>query len=191
MDKNNKFPHLIFYLLSLGNCGGCHITMMKYNSLKNKFAIKSLGCCIVMFSFSFISIAQEYVDGRLVSSRNYEKNASANSVIDMYQKSLSSLKNGRCAMYPSCSNYGLMVFDEKPFFVATSLLGDRLMRCSHDKAFYNVTHEYGMCSLVDYPYYKNLPSYLTAAPDIYTDVIKHSDDSVALFVNYLINNANQ
>jgi putative component of membrane protein insertase Oxa1/YidC/SpoIIIJ protein YidD len=151
--------------------------------------MKVTNCCIaILFFVPFLLSAQEYVDGNLVSSLRYDRDNSANSVINLYQKHLSKLKNGTCAMYPSCSNYGLMVFNDKPFFEAMSLMSDRLMRCSHDRSFYNTTYEYGFRSLVDYPSYKKMPSFLKRTPDIYTDIVKSSKDSALLFVNHLINN---
>ena len=79
--------------------------------------MKVTNCCFAILLFvPFLLSAQEYVDGNLVSSLRYDRDNSANSVINLYQKHLSKLKNGTCAMYPSCSNYGLMVFNDKPFF---------------------------------------------------------------------------
>lgn len=161
---------------------------MKNSTIVNIFAIKLLLCFAIIQHLFSVSYAQEYVDGRLVSMREYEKSGSVNSVIDLYQRNLSEIKSGNCAMYPSCSNYGLMVFSEKPFFTAMTLLSDRLVRCSHDRAYYGVTREYGTLALVDYPHYKEMPSYLKGRRDLYTDIVKHSEDSVTLFVNYLINN---
>lgn len=150
--------------------------------------MRAFSCYLIIFlSVPYIISAQEYVDGCLVSSKRYEKDNSANSVINLYQKHLSKLKNGTCAMYPSCSNYGLMVFNDKPFFEAMSLMSDRLVRCSHDRRFYATTNLYGTKSLVDYPYYYPPSKDIYTARSIYTDVFKSSNDSLLLFINDLIN----
>ena len=75
--------------------------------------------------------------------------------IGFYQKFLSGHKNSRCAMYPSCSAYGKMVFKDRPFMEAITLLADRIIRCSHERKFYDVTYEYGYRSSIDFPYYKD------------------------------------
>ena len=144
--------------------------------------------CVILLFYSFNLLAQELVDGRIVSSVSYDKDNSANSMIDIYQRHLSGLKNGNCAMYPSCSNFGLMVFNDKPFLEAMTLVSDRLMRCSHDNKMYDVTYKYGLRSNIDYPYYKTMPGDLQQQRALYTDVLKYNVDSTLMFVNYLINN---
>lgn len=111
--------------------------------------------------------------------------------ISFYQKFLSSQKNSRCAMYPSCSSYGKMVFKEKPFMEAITLLTDRVMRCSHERNLYDITYEYGYRSAVDYPYYKNLPDHILynkrELPHVDVLRIGQTSDDVLPFINHLIN----
>ena len=111
--------------------------------------------------------------------------------IGFYQKFLSSQKNSRCAMYPSCSSYGKMVFKEKPFMEAITLLTDRVMRCSHERNLYDITYEYGYRSAVDYPYYKNLPDHILynkrELPHVDVLRIGQTSDDVLPFINHLIN----
>ena len=111
--------------------------------------------------------------------------------ISFYQKFLSSQKNSRCAMYPSCSSYGKMVFKEKPFMEAITLLTDRIMRCSHERNLYDITYEYGYRSAVDYPYYKNLPDHILynkrELPHVDVLRIGQTSDDVLPFINHLIN----
>ena len=111
--------------------------------------------------------------------------------ISFYQKFLSSQKNSRCAMYPSCSSYGKMVFKEKPFMEAITLLTDRVMRCSHERNLYDITYEYGYRSAVDYPYYKNLPDHILynkrELPHVDVLRIEKKSDDVLPFINHLIN----
>lgn len=111
--------------------------------------------------------------------------------IGFYQKFLSSQKNSRCAMYPSCSSYGKMVFKEKPFMEAITLLTDRVMRCSHERNLYDITYEYGYRSAVDYPYYKNVPDHILydkrELPHVDVLRIGQTSDDVLPFINHLIN----
>ena len=111
--------------------------------------------------------------------------------IGFYQKFLSSQKNSRCAMYPSCSSFGKMVFKEKPFMEAITLLTDRIMRCSHERNLYDITYEYGYRSAVDYPYYKDVPAHLLynkhQLPHVDVLKIGQTSDDVLPFINHLIN----
>ena len=111
--------------------------------------------------------------------------------IGFYQKFLSSQKNSRCAMYPSCSSYGKMVFKEKPFMEAITLLTDRVMRCSHERNLYDITYEYGYRSAVDYPYYKNVPDHILydkrELPHVDVLRIEKKSGDVLPFINHLIN----
>lgn len=61
------------------------------------------------------------------------------------------MKNTRCSMYPSCSNYAKMVFDDYSFPKAMILTADRLTRCSHDLNMYQTTFRCGFPSAVDFP----------------------------------------
>ena len=111
--------------------------------------------------------------------------------IRFYQKELSLHKNSRCAMYPSCSRYAQMVFSEYPFFQAIQLTSDRLMRCSHDTRFYDITYKYGYKSLIDLPSEQYDP-YLINNRFInpYTDLLKPKEGRSGnkLLISNLINN---
>lgn len=94
-------------------------------------------------------------------------------------------------MYPSCSAYGKMVFKDRPFGEAITLLTDRIMRCSHERDFYDVTYEYGYRSSIDYPYYKDVPNNTVYNRYVYPHVdclkIKEKSDDILPFINHLIN----
>lgn len=111
--------------------------------------------------------------------------------IGFYQKYLSGQKNSRCAMYPSCSSFGKMVFQDKPFVEAITLLADRIIRCSHERSLYDITYEYGYKSAVDYPYYKNVPNHIVYNRYVnpHVDCLKISQDlnEKLPFINHLIN----
>lgn len=114
-----------------------------------------------------------------------------NEYIGFYQKFLSNQKNGRCAMYPSCSSYGKMVFAERPFMEAITLLTDRIMRCSHERKLYDITYEYGYRSAIDYPYYRSVPNHIVYNKYVYPHVdylkVNRSSDNMLPFINHLIN----
>jgi putative component of membrane protein insertase Oxa1/YidC/SpoIIIJ protein YidD len=151
----------------------------------------------VLIMFSVVAIAQERHDGEItdiVKDRHYSGNEPAVSdYIFLYQKYISSARGSRCPMYPSCSNYGLSVFRERPFYEAMALTADRLTRCGNDSRFYHETYEYGSVRLLDLPSYKSVPRSLIYRPAgyLYADNLKAAtkDDSSKLFINYLINNA--
>ena len=120
-----------------------------------------------------------------------DKGSATDEYIGFYQKFLSNQKNSRCAMYPSCSSYGKMVFKEKPFMEAITLLTDRIIRCSHERGLYDVTYEYGYRSAIDYPYYKNVPNHIIYNWNVlpHVDCLKNNKDlnDELPFINYLIN----
>ena len=118
------------------------------------------------------------------------KGKATNDYISFYQQVLSNQKNSRCAMYPSCSAYGKMVFNEKPFIEAITLLTDRIIRCSHEQHFYDITYQYGYRSCIDFPYYKTIPLNIIPQENTpHTDNLKmhHYNDSILPFINHLIN----
>lgn len=86
-----------------------------------------------------------------------DSSKAADGYIRFYQKHISEQKNSHCAMYPSCSAFGRMVFKERPFAEAITLVADRMMRCSHDAKFYDIASPHGYRSLIDYPYYHTPP----------------------------------
>lgn len=121
----------------------------------------------------------------------YLKNKATDEYIGFYQQVLSNQKNSRCAMFPSCSNYGKMVLRDKPFMEAITLLTDRIIRCSHERELYDVTYQYGYRSAIDYPYYMPPPIDIVHNRKTlpHTDNLKiaNSGDSILPFINYLIN----
>lgn len=106
---------------------------------------------ILVFVMCLKAQSQERVDGRLVSDKSLVHTNAVHDYINIYQKYISGLKSGKCAMYPSCSNYGLLVFEKYPFFKAMLMTSDRLIRCSHDQSFYDITYYYGIGSCIDFP----------------------------------------
>ena len=113
-----------------------------------------------------------------------------NDCIRLYQRYLSKARGSRCAMYPSCSNYGLTAFSKKPFAIAIAMTADRMIRCGHDGGYYPITYEYGYSSLVDLPPFDSLPPHLVYWPRSYVVAgarqCRNANDSVIGFVHHLI-----
>lgn len=138
---------------------------------------------VLMFLVSMVN-AQERVDGLLISNKPEVRSNAVHDYISLYQRYVSGLKNGRCAMYPSCSNYGLLAFEHYPFFKAMTMVSDRLIRCSHEQHLYAKTYEYGIRSCVDYPYSLSAPH--MSIGRLYTDY-RRWPDATLQFIDYLIN----
>lgn len=145
--------------------------------------------------FCLTGNAQVRVDGEVLpfwDEVRLDKESVPGQCIRWYQEFLSAHKNSMCPMYPSCSNYGLMLFDGQPFWKAMILTSDRMIRCSHDRAFYAITHAYGYSSLLDYPVGEVLPTPVVLESKLRPHAISLKGglgkDSLEMFVNYLINN---
>lgn len=135
--------------------------------------------------WNFCALAQPY--------GVYEPSA-ANDYINIYQKYLSGLKNTRCSMYPTCSNYAKMVFADNSFPVAMVLTADRLIRCSHDLDYYATTIVYGFPSAIDYPKSRKIPEdvVLSSGNNVFASY-SHLKDSLSQavdFTSFLINQKN-
>ena len=152
---------------------------------------------VILFLFVYVSyeeaIGQESHDGEISQSFNCQNLIKQKKVteeyIDFYQHYISKLRGSQCAMYPSCSNYGLKVFSDRPFGEAMLYTADRMMRCGHDKRYYDVTVQYGDLSLLDWPSYEKTPKKLIyrGTPSFYTEVIGRKHDKTLSFISYLIN----
>lgn len=51
-------------------------------------------------------------------------------VIKCYKKLLSPLLPPSCRFHPSCSSYGLLAYQQHPFFKASRLTAWRILRCN-------------------------------------------------------------
>lgn len=144
---------------------------------------------ILFIDFLMISMIHFSVLGQNAQLIKENGNASID-YINFYQQHISEHKNSVCPMYPSCSAYGKMVFNDKPFYEAMSLVADRLLRCSHERQYYEVTYINGAKRYIDYPYYKNVPVHLFDTKQFpHTDILKRNSgrDNSKLFIEYLIN----
>jgi len=83
------------------------------------FFFKGKYSVIYLFTLFYIVnlniFAQEKHDGKVllnhnVKSDSIKKESSVKDYISLYQLFISGARGSECAMYPSCSNYGLKVF---------------------------------------------------------------------------------
>lgn len=123
---------------------------------------------------------------------NAQTNGSATQdYIHFYQEFLSTQKNSRCAMYPSCSQYAISAFKEFSFLKAMIFTSDRLIRCSHDANYYESTYITGKRSFIDFIPNKKVPTSIINKrfPKPYTKIFKltSSRDTLSLFIDELIN----
>lgn len=78
--------------------------------------------------------------------------SAANDYIGLYRKHLSGMLRSRCQMYPSCSHYGMMVFEDYLFPVAMTMMADRMIRCGNHREFYRqVEFNNGSLRMLDFP----------------------------------------
>lgn len=122
-------------------------------------------------------------------------NGAVDDYLNIYQRYMSGLKNTRCSMYPSCSNYAKMVFQDYSFPKAMILTADRLTRCSHDLDMYQTTFRYGFPSAVDYPNTREIPDGVVIdnfKPPVFVSNSCHNVDSLhsVCFIAFLINQRN-
>lgn len=91
------------------------------------------------------------------------KSEESNHLVDdirLYQKYLSSALGSSCGMYPSCSNYGVASFQQRPIVMGFVKTSDRLMRCGHDLGHYrrvrinNATRSEDLPGVVNYKFNK-------------------------------------
>ena len=127
----------------------------------------------------------------ILESRAQEEDSALSDYVRFYQDFLHRESgNGICAMYPSCSHYGLVVFKDCYFPKAMTLMADRMIRCGHDFNAYDLTLQDGQLLLLDLPpYMEDIGEYIYKNRDYYayTDQTTAPDSSL-IFINRLINN---
>lgn len=56
----------------------------------------------------------------------------------VYQRGIGPTKGSRCAMTPSCSEFGRLSYQQHGILMGTLLAFDRLHRCGHDLKYYHL-----------------------------------------------------
>lgn len=97
-------------------------------------------CVILSHSFCF---SQNKMNGPLFSNLNLssdnEYGKVENSILTFYQKWISPIKGGNtCQMFPSCSQYAKVAFENYPVLFAFILTCERLLRCGRELDLYSV-----------------------------------------------------
>jgi putative component of membrane protein insertase Oxa1/YidC/SpoIIIJ protein YidD len=154
----------------------------------DKLNPKYLTVCLLLCIFSYPLFAQGNPCGNEAIPAQQGSESAVKDYINLYRRFISNARGSKCAMYPSCSTFGLMVFNELPFWEAMALTADRLTRCSHDRKYYSETFESGYLRLLDYPAGKTPPSGLAYRPAkyLYADSYK-AQDNTKIFIQHLIN----
>lgn len=119
----------------------------------------------------------------------FAQNNAAQDYVSFYQKYIGTIKPSYCPMYPTCSVYGRLCFQNYPFPKAFAMACDRMLRCSHDEEYYRNSFSYGY---IDFPDEKFLTDTLRYEdfPMPKTAVLKRHPlrNDTLLFINHLINN---
>lgn len=135
--------------------------------------------CIICF-LNKVIFAQEV-------NKNGNNQPALTDYIDIYQRYIGPIRESSCQMHPSCSNFGMRVYQSYNPIKATFLTADRLLRCSHDLGNYNrllTTHGIRM---IDFPENNSIEERMLLRKNINIVLYSAIDTSSAgKFVNYLI-----
>ena len=142
---------------------------------------------ILLNSFSFVIKLSLFLSLQYCYSQT--KNDSFSDYLSVYQKYVSNIRGGECQMYPSCSNFAMDAFKQQNAIKAFSLTADRLLRCSHDIANYDLTLQNQKFKLIDFVKSEDNAKYITYSENplyAYSDTIKDSSKNTK-FIKYLVN----
>ena len=108
--------------------------------------------------------------------------------IKVYQRYISHIRGGECQMYPSCSNYGLIAFKSYNPIKAMAMTSDRVLRCSHDFRYYDITLADNKFKLLDLPLNDdNIKKQIVFKKETVTYPISDKNDTCDFgFINYLM-----
>ena len=169
-------------------------SVLHYTLRRTKYLCSVFSLCLCLNVFGQMHHDGLIYNGDVKLCEYNGDETAASGGIGFYQRFISRVRGSRCAMFPSCSNYGLMLFKNKPFVEAMVMTADRMIRCGHDGRFYDLTYEYGYPTLVDAPPFVKLPRSIIYKPKSFVTVgnivPKNSSDSIVGFINKLINNHN-
>ena len=160
---------------------------MKFRHNYQKLLLIGVICTLSTSAFAQAITAS--IIRKPIKETGYSGNGAASDYIHLYQRYLSGARGSRCAMYPSCSEYGLMAFEKRPFIEAMTMTADRMIRCGHDFDCYDLTVQDGQVRMLDLPPYLPVPKHYVYTPTeyyAYTDW-KEKQDTALLFINKLIN----
>lgn len=129
---------------------------------------------------------------QLTFNLSAQEHTAAHDYIRIYQKYLSDIKYTRCPMYPTCSQYGMMVFADHSFPEAMALTADRMLRCGgHLETYPEIVAGRHSGRRLDYPPGREIPSFAVVAPPSFvaaeTIVPTDSITKAIQFINSLIN----
>ena len=119
------------------------------------------------------------------------QNNAADDYVSFYQKYIGTIKPSFCPMYPTCSVYGKLCFQNYKFPKAFALACDRMMRCSHDADNYRNSFNYGYIDFPEDRFFSDTLRFDDFPLPKVPVLKKHrSRNDTVLFINYLINAEN-
>lgn len=99
--------------------------------------------------FLLFLVASSLAEAQVV---RHSRGSAAQDYIGLYQRHLSGMLRSQCQMHPTCSRYGMMVFEDYLFPVAMTMMADRMIRCGNHREFYHqVTLGDGSLQMLDFP----------------------------------------
>ena len=161
--------------------------------LKKTFCSRSLLLLLSIIIYVPGGYAQETRDG-VTQQRNYAINdsvsaAKTNAVAEyilLYQRYVSGMRGGSCTMYPSCSNYGLIQFSNRPFWLAMVGTAERMIRCGHDLEFYPKTIQFGETCALDFPFGMKENRTLAFEEQYYVGSVLKPENNIEKYISALI-----
>lgn len=162
--------------------------IFKVNNLRIKYFnvyLPKYTLLILSIVFFNKSAAQNYSNITNSLKEDNVNQTAGDDYIRFYQNFLSDQKNSHCAMFPSCSDYGRLIIQSKPFYKAIPAIVDRLTRCSRDSKFYPVSSFDGHTRYIDL-HNDSLIHHNDEFHHPYADVIINKNNPLA-FINHLIN----
>lgn len=141
-------------------------------------------------NFTYKSDGQDLSTSQSFYKENGTKKSAVSDYIGVYQTYVSGIRGHQCPMYPSCSNYGLKVFQETSFINAFILTSDRLLRCGHDQNYYSLTLNNSGFRYIDFPDYDPAPENIYYKKNTYAFAFTNTSapDSTLKLIKKLINN---
>ena len=106
--------------------------------------MKKVGIVLIAFFLVFVSraMAQDdpmngpWPEPAAASARHLGSKAFSSEsafLIKFFRRNISPIDGSDCAMYPSCSTYGVEALEKHGFFMGWTMTWDRLFRCGRDE----------------------------------------------------------
>ena len=109
------------------------IHQVYFRTHKNR--LKNAALSLLIAAFTISAQWKAPINDSSAASAIYQ--SGSNTILDFYQRYISPIKGGNtCPMYPSCSQYAKILFEQESPQIAFVDICDRLMRCARDRESY-------------------------------------------------------